>query len=242
MSVLIPRRRFNPRIPEFMDSPDPDPKVLRDDLRNLRTINRYFGGLRTVRKYASRLLQRIDKSHTVEILDLATGSADHPIAIAKFARSVGRNVRITAIERNPVTLSIARERSAPYQEISVEEGDVLSMNWSAARYDIVLCSLAVHHFTREDAVRILGAMQKVARVGFVVNDLNRSWPAAWTAWLYTHLTTRNPMTLNDSYVSVLRAFTPEELLEIAKEAGIRNPQIHTHPFFRLVLWGHNDSH
>jgi hypothetical protein len=45
------------------------------------------------------------------------------------------------------------------------------------------------------------------------------------------------MTLNDSYVSVLRAFTPAELREMAGEAGVPNPQIYNHPLFRLALVG-----
>ncbi len=235
MGLVIPRRRFNPHSPELMDGPNPDPTVLRDDLRNLRTINKYFGGLRIVQKYASELMLRIDKSQTIQILDLATGSADHPVALTEFTRSIGRSIRITAVERSPFTLSVAKERSAQFDEISFVQGDILSMAWSPKSYDIVLCSLAIHHFSREDAIRILTMMQQIARVGFVVNDLDRSWPAAWIAWLYTHLTTRNPMTLNDSYVSVLRAFTPEELRDIARQAGIPNPQIRTHPLFRLVL-------
>jgi ubiquinone/menaquinone biosynthesis C-methylase UbiE len=218
-----------------MDSTSPDPSLLLDDLRNLRTINRNFGGLRVMRQYAGRLMSRIDNHKTIHLLDLATGSADHPVALVEFARAIGRSICITAVERNPVTLAVARERTAEYEEISIEEGDVLATNWEPASYDIVLCSLAIHHFSREDAVRILAAMRQIARVGLVVNDLNRTWPAAWIAWAYTHVTTRNAMTINDSYVSVLRAFTPNELATMAREAGIQNPLIRTHPFFRLVL-------
>ena len=235
MSLLIPHRRFNPQIPELMDDPHPDPTMLRDDLRNLRIINKYFGGLRVIQKYASKLMLQINKSQPIHILDLATGSADHPVALAKFARSLGRSVRITAVERNPFTLAVAKERSAQFNEITFVQGDILAMAWSPKSYDIVLCSLAIHHFSREDAIRILRMMQETARVGFVVNDLDRSWPAAWIAWLYTHLTTRNPMTLNDSYVSVLRAFTLEELRDIAGAAGVSNAQIRRHPMFRLAL-------
>ncbi len=234
---LVPQRRFDPLNPELMDRPNPDPTMLRDDLKNLRTINRNFGGLRVVQRYAGRLMSKIDASRTVQILDLATGSADHPIALVEFARSIGRSVRVTAVERNPLTASIARERTAPYKEITVELGNILAMTWQPASFDIVLCSLAIHHFSREDAVRILATMHRVARVGIVVNDLNRSWPAAWTAWAYAHATSRNPMTRNDSYVSVLRAFTPRELLSMATEAGIRQPLVRRHPFFRLVLVG-----
>ena len=218
-----------------MDRPDPDLPVLIDDLRNLRTINRYFGGLRLTRIYAARLMSKIDRSQTVRILDLATGSADHPLSLVKYARTRGRTLNVTAIERNPETFAVAKDRTAGFSEISIVQGDILKMTWEPRSYDIVLCSLAIHHFSREDAVKLLAMMRQTARIGLVVNDLNRSRLAAWTAWTYAHLTSRNPMTLNDSYVSVLRAFTPSELALLAREAGIYSPLVRTHPFFRLVL-------
>jgi len=237
MKFLIPSRQFNPDIPELMDTANQDPRILSQDLGNLRLINRWFGGLSAVRKHMRGLISKIDRAHAVQVLDLATGSADHPISLVRMARSLNRKIRITAVERNPLTLAIARERSAKYPEIVVEEGDLLKLNYPPKSFDIVLCSLAIHHFSTNDAVKILKMMIEYSRVGLIVNDLHRSWPAAWTAWIYTHLTTRNPMTLNDSYVSVLRAFTPQELREMASEAGVPDPQIFSHPMFRLVLTG-----
>lgn len=237
MNLQIPQRRFDPQIPELMDIADHNAEILRDDLRNLRTINKYFGGLHAVEKSVIDMIARIEKTRTIQILDLATGSADHPIALADLARSLKRSIRITAIERNPITAAIARERTSSYSEISINEGDILSIDFSNKSYDIVLCSLAIHHFSREDSIRILGMMTNLSRIGLIVNDLDRSWPAAWTAWLYTHLTTRNPITLNDSYVSVLRAYTPNELRTMANEAGVPHPKILRHPMFRLILIG-----
>ncbi len=235
MNIFIPPRRFNPAVPEMMDRLTDNVTMLRDDLKNLRTINKYFGGLSAVRKNILPLFEKIERQKTIEILDLATGSADHPVALVELAHKLNRTVRVIAVDRNPHMLALSRERTAGYPEIAVEEGDILSPRFPDKSFDIVLCSLAIHHFSGEDAVRILRNMARLSRVGFIVNDLNRSWLGAWTAWLYTHLTTRNPITLYDSYVSVLRAFTPEELAGMAREAGIMNFKITGQPFFRLVL-------
>jgi 2-polyprenyl-3-methyl-5-hydroxy-6-metoxy-1,4-benzoquinol methylase len=239
VTLLVPERRFDPDQPEMMDIANHSPHTLREDLENLRAINRRFGGLSAVRTHISGLLSRTSGRPTIEILDLATGSADHPIALVELARMINRNVRITAIERNPHTLAIARERVETYSEISVLGADILSLDFPEKSFDIVLCSLAIHHFSRKDGLQILRMMNKLSRIGLIVNDLNRSWPAAWSAWTYAHCTTRNPMTLHDSYVSVLRAYTPKELLDMAIEAEIPNPRLHKHPFFRLLLVGQN---
>jgi len=221
----------------MIDRVDNDPALLAEDLRNLRTINRFFGGISAVRQALVPFFELIPRAKNIEILDLATGSADHPIEITKLARKLGRKVHIHAIDKNPKILKVARERVDDFKEISIESKDLLNLDYPARHFDIVLCSLAIHHFSREEGVRILGEMHRLSRVGFIVNDLNRSLVGAWTAWLYTHLTSRNPLTLHDSYVSVLRAYTPAELQAMAMEAGIRNFQIITKPFFRLLLIG-----
>lgn len=237
MAILIPTRRFDPADPEQMDRPGADPVILRDDLRNLRVINRFFGGLSAVRRSVIPLLDMIEKGKEVRILDLATGSADHPIALANLAHARGDTVHITAVDRNPHMVRIARERTAGYPNITIEQQDLLQIPYPSKSFDIVLCSLAIHHFSHDEAVRILQTIHRISRIGYIVNDLSRSWIGAWTAWIYTHSTTRNPMTLHDSYISVLRAFTPGELRSMAEEAGLRRYRIATRPFFRLILIG-----
>jgi len=239
MKLLVPNRRFDPNTFEMIDRPDSDPTVLRDDLKNLRRINRYFGGHSAVRAAILPLIEEVDPSRPVEILDLATGSADHPTMIAKLGRTINRSIRITGVDKNPEMLKIARELTMGFPSITIEHGDITSPAYPDKSFDIVLCSLTLHHFSREDAVGILRHLTRLSRVGFIVNDLNRTWVGAWTTWLFTHVAMRNPMTLNDSYASVMRAFTPAELRAMSKEAGVQHFQIATRPFFRLIMIGTN---
>ncbi len=220
-----------------MDRPGNDPALLADDLRNLRVINRCFGGLWVARRSILRLIAGTPCPSPIEFLDLATGSADYPVHIAKWMRRAGRPVRIEAVDRNSFMVAVARERTAQIPEISVHEMDILSLPFPDGSFDVVLCSSALHHFSRGDAVRILREMIRISRIGIIVNDLERSWLGAWAAWLYVHSTTRNPITWNDSYLSVLRGFTKRELSAMAEEAGIRMFHVRRHPFFRLALVG-----
>lgn len=237
MSLLVPERRFDPRVLEIMDRPDADPTVLRQDLKNLRLINRFFGGLAAIQKNILPLIRNVDPGKEIRILDLATGSADHPRALVTLINHLQRSARITAVDKTPLMLQVARERTKDMASILIEEGDLLNLTYADKSFDIVLCSLAIHHFSHIDAVKILREMKRLSQVGFIVNDLNRSWPAAWTAWLYTHLTTRNPMTLFDSYYSVLRSFRVAEMKQLAEEAGIQRYAVKTEPMFRLILVG-----
>lgn len=237
MQLLVPERRFDPDVPEMMDLENVDRTLLEEDLRNLRTINRFLGGLAAVRKHIVMFFDRIPLDREIHILDLASGSGDHPVGLVKFARSIGRRVRVTAVDCNPTMIAVARRLTAGFPEIQVCEGDILRIQGEQWEADIVLCSLALHHFSVHDAVGLLSTMDRLSRVGFIVNDLNRLWVAAWCAWAYAHATSRNPLTLNDTYVSVLRAFTPAELAAMAEQAHVRRFRIFHERMFRLMLVG-----
>jgi hypothetical protein len=82
---------------------------------------------------------------------------------------------------------------------------------------------------------LLRELRRVARVAPLVTDLRRS-RAAWAgASLLTALCTRNRLTRHDAPLSVLRAYTPREALQLAREAGWRNPRVRQAPFYRMVL-------
>ncbi len=237
LSFLIPERRYDPRDPEMMDRADVDTDLLDGDLGNLRVINKWLGGLRAVRRGVVPLLGRMAPGATIDILDLATGSGDYPVELAKGMRRSGRSVRITAVDKNPFMIGTARKMTVDFPEITVDEMDILSLPFPDGSFDIVICSSAIHHFSRGDAVHLMADMNRIARVGFVVNDLERSRVGAYAAWLYGHLSTTNPVTRYDSYLSILRAFTMNELAAMTREAGIRLFAIRRQAFLRLVLVG-----
>ena len=237
MNLLVPTRRFDKHVLEMMDDPAADPAMLKGELTNLRKINRYFGGLSAIRKSLVSLLQGKRDASEIRILDLGTGSADLPIHLVENAKMFDRKFHITAVDNNPVVLEVARERTKSYAGITIERGDLLDLKYPPKAFDIVICSLTLHHFSNEDVLKILNSMRELSRIGFIVNDLKRSWPAAWTARLYCMATTRNPMSIADSYLSVLRGFTPDELRSMAHRSGIQTFEIRTHPFFRLLLIG-----
>ncbi len=217
-----------------MDRPEADPKILEDDLRNLRIINRYFGGLRALRNAVLPMAKGVTPGETITILDLATGSSDQPVALVRAFERIGRRVRVVAVDRNEAMLETARKISSGMKEIEFERRDIMNLPYQEGSFDIVTCSLAIHHFSHENGVKLLREMNRISRLGFVVNDLSRSYIGAATAWLYTRLTTRNPMTRYDSVISVLRAFTKDELTAMAVEAGIGRVKVYTAPLFRLL--------
>lgn len=229
--------------PEMMDQPGQDPRELAANLRDIRRVNRFFGGTSTILKYLPILVQHVPRSRPVTMLDLATGSADIPVAIAKWAAMQGRDVEIIASDVSPGMLAEAALQVGRDPRVQFRQFDALAIPLPDRSVDIVLCSLALHHFNAGDARTLLREMDRVARVGFIVNDLGRSRAGYIGAIVMARLTTRNRLTRHDAPLSIRRAFTVEELRSMARELGITGVSVFPTPWFRMVaLKVHADPH
>ncbi|MBU5614677.1 methyltransferase domain-containing protein [Geomonas azotofigens] len=230
---FIPRKRTTL---EFLDLP---PEVctleeLEGSLSDLRTVNRYLGDTRALLKYLSR---KVRGQRHISVLDVATGSADLPVAIVEWARKNAIGIKVTGIDLNSRTIDIARGYTVAYPEIKLLVADALQLPFPDHSFDVVLCSKTLHHLKEPEAVRAMQEMLRVARRGFIVMDLRRSWIAYALIYLLTRIFTRNRMTRYDGPLSVLKAFTAGELREWAAKAGATSVEVHREPFWLLVLSG-----
>jgi SAM-dependent methyltransferase len=226
------KRQFDPARPELMDRPQPLSAELERDLRNLRQLNRYFGSHAVILRFMRRWIRSGDR---VRIVDLATGSGDIPRLIVDLARKVGAKVQIDALDRQAATLEIAAKLSVDYPEISCIEANILE--WRPAEpYEIALCSLALHHFSNEDAVRVLRRCREFSRKFVLVSDLRRGLFATIGVYLLTALIFREPMTRYDGQLSAVRAFSFTEMNELARQADWRNFGHRRFRFARQAIW------
>src|SRR6266480_6199395 len=108
------KRNFDPAVLEMMDRPQPVSAELERDLKRIRQLNRWFGSYRLVLSFMRRWI--IPRTRT-RVVDLATGSGDIPRLIVDYARQIGAQVEINALDRQPATLEIARKLSTRYPEI-----------------------------------------------------------------------------------------------------------------------------
>src|SRR2546423_4091250 len=214
-----------------MDRPQPVTVELENDLGNLRQLNRYFGSYRLIEHF---LRKWVRPGKQMRVLDLATGSGDIPRLIVDYARRVGGTVAVDAVDQQRSTLAIARELSAAYAEIEFIEANILS--FEREPYDIVLCSLALHHFAEADAVALLRRCRELSREYVLVSDLRRGWLARWGVYLLTALFFREPMTRTDARLSAERAFSFAEFRSLGERAGWQNFGHAKFPFARQAIW------
>ncbi|MFQ5803150.1 MAG: methyltransferase domain-containing protein [Candidatus Methylomirabilales bacterium] len=202
-----------------MDDPGIALEELSANLQDLERVNRLFGGTYLILHHLGRILRRAS-SGDIEILDVATGGADIPATIVRWARRRGWRIRIVGIDQNPQVLRVARERIRDYPEISLELGDALALSYPDGSFDVVLCSLALHHFSYVEGVTLLSSLDRIGRRGFIVNDLLRSWHAYMLTWLAMHLFCRGRLVRHDGPLSIRRAYTRSELLKMLEQPEV----------------------
>jgi 2-polyprenyl-3-methyl-5-hydroxy-6-metoxy-1,4-benzoquinol methylase len=226
------KRSFDPAVLEMMDREQPLSIELERDLERIRQLNRWFGSHRLVLGFIRNWIKPTDK---LRVVDLATGSGDIPRLIVDYARKISARVEIDALDRQPATLEIARRLSVDYPEISYREANILEWD-SAEAYDITLCTLALHHFSNEDAVRLLRRCRQVSKRFVLVSDLRRSFSLIAGVYLLTTLIFREPMTRYDARLSAIRAFSFSEMRDLALSAGWENFGHKKFRFVRQAVW------
>lgn len=226
------KRSFDPAVLEMMDRPQPVSAELERDLKRIRQLNRWFGSYRLISHFVRRWIKPGDN---MRIVDLATGSGDIPRLIAHYAREIGATVKIDALDRQSATVEIARKLSAAYPEISYHGTNIL--DWSPAEaYDIVLCTLVLHHFSDEDAVSVLRRCRESSRDFVLVSDLRRGLLATAGVYLLTELIFRESMTRYDARLSAERAFSFSEMRKLAVRAGWQNFGHRRFQVARQAIW------
>ena len=146
-------------------------RELQRGLEGLRVLNQYFGAYTLVRHFARRWLRR---GRSYRVLDLATGSGDIPRMLVRWARRQRISLSIDAVDSQPSTLEIARRASAGFPEINFIRADARTY-CDAMSYDLVCCSLALHHFSEQDALKVLRRACELSHDKVLVADLERSW-------------------------------------------------------------------
>jgi ubiquinone/menaquinone biosynthesis C-methylase UbiE len=247
-------------VPELLDDVSVASRhELETTLRDIRRANIFGLGTWVVKHHLSRLLEAEgeddgrwmmapgrDPHGPLRILDVATGSADIPQALCKWGAKRGISVEIVATDISDAILRVARERiyrmwskegaGAGDPPVSFLACDATSLPFSASAFDVVTCSLALHHLDVRQARQALQEMSRVARRGFIVNDIYRSQGAWYMATVLANLTSTNRLTRHDGPASVLRAYTPAELRRLSESAGVR-VAIYVHPFWRMAAVG-----
>ena len=222
--ILTPSRK---RGVEILDLPDVDPKIVTRSLADVACANALLGGLSSVIEELKDAIRDLPRCAT--LLDVGTGLGDIPCRARSFAAKNG--VDLTTIGLDSVfELTQASKGAVSFAAC----GDALSLPFADRSVDVVMCSQVLHHFAGANAMALLREMNRVARARVIVSDLRRSWIAAAGLWLVSFPLRFHAVSRHDGVVSVLRGFTPDELVDTVRDAVGRKPVVHRRRGFRIT--------
>ena len=230
-SMLTPMRIYEE---ELLDAGEGTDEDVARSLIDLRRVNRFLGGRKVVLRAISSLLDGTDTQH-LSLLDVGTGSADLPMAVAEYCRQRGLATFIAGVDISERNLRISRTRLGVSPEVHLVRADSLRLPFAARSFDIVTASLFLHHFRDDDVVRLLADFGRIARRAVIVNDLVRNLVPYYFTRIAGPILAASFLTRNDGPVSVLRGFTPAEMNELARRAGLRVRDLKRLFPFRLSL-------
>ena len=216
--MLTPKRIY---VEELLDAGEGTDDDVARNLSDLRRINRFLGGTKVVLEALSTYLGSRDTDQ-VSLLDIGTGSADIPTAVAKWCDSRGIRPLMAALDISERNLRIARTRLGIGSDVKLVQADSMRLPFVENSFDFVTASLFLHHFKDEDVVQLLSDFARVARRAIIINDLVRNLIPYYFARLTGPVLATSYLTRYDGPVSVLRGFTLDEMKSLAERAGLRN--------------------
>ncbi len=206
---------------ELMDDLNCSGEVLNRTLTEIENINHWLGGDAITINGLNQIINNTKVPNRLSIADLGCGSGGMLKVINKWAHKHHFKVALTGIDANPNVIEFARDN---YKDLNMNflALNILSEDFKDHNYDIILCTLLLHHFLSEEIVALVKQLKDQARVAVIVNDLHRHPIAYYSIKWLTGLFSRSEMVKFDAPLSVKRGFTRKELTKILNKSGIKN--------------------
>ncbi|MBM4077143.1 MAG: methyltransferase domain-containing protein, partial [Planctomycetes bacterium] len=178
-----------------------------------------------------------DVSSPLTLLDIASGGGDLAIRLARICRQKGISIEIQGVDISETAIHYATEQAKRHglNNVTFRQQNVLDEPLPARQWDVVMCSLFLHHLSTDDAIKLLKFMKQAAKQIVLVDDLKRTRLGYWLAWIGCHILTRSPIVHVDGPMSVEGAFTIDEALDITAKAGWTDVQVKRHWPERFLL-------
>ena len=218
----------------MMDASSADAVSLHQSLAFIRRINSVLGYTRATLKHLKRFSRSWKPGERIRIVDLATGSADIPMAILRWARKSGFDVRIVGVDRHPVTARYAADGNLD-PRLSIVQADVFDLPFEIKSFDYALTAMFLHHLDDEQIVEVLKIMDRLATRGIIAADLLRRRRAY--LWVKGFTLFSNSMVKHDAAVSVAQALSEPETLDILRRSGLDYATYYRHFGHRFVIAG-----
>lgn len=195
---------------ELMDNYEGSREELEIVLSDITRVNRILGGNTITVDAVFRLIEEnYQKSYT--ILDMGCAEGNMLRVLTKKARKLNIKLNLIGVDLNADALAIARDASTNFPEIEYYEKDILSDDFSNLDIDIVITTLTMHHFIDTNVLKFTQQFIKLASIGIVINDLQRSVLAYYLFKVFSLIFIKTKVAKIDGLISISKGFREQDL-------------------------------
>ena len=245
-------------IPELLDTDAGTPREIEDSLADLRSFNRYLGGVRTMTGLVREVAAH-QHLQSVSCLDVGGGNGElmgltayslaksgiqlQPVLLDRAATHMATpsgvkkpgtpNMSTPPSAQNPRLLG-APHMNGRYPAVAGEATNLPLKNNS---FDVVGCCLFLHHLEPPQVVQFVNEALRVARHAVLINDLVRHPVHLGLAYAGRAIY-RSRLTRHDAVASVKRAYTVEEIQSMLRQTSTAEITVRRFFLFRMgvIAW------
>lgn len=207
--------------PELMDTEACTFEDFRSCLEQLAQANWLTFAYRPTLAFFDQLLRsgRLDLDRPLSIVDIGSGYGDMLRRVDRWAERRGVRVDLQGVDINPWSARAATEATPPGRPIRWITDDLFNYRPSGG-VDIVISSLFTHHLHDPMLIRFVRWMDDTARIGWMVNDLQRHPLPYYAVKAAFRATRRHRFMQHDGPVSIASAFRRSDWAGYGQAAGL----------------------
>ena len=203
--------------PERMDTDCTDFEDYRRCLRDLSRVNRVTLTSRPTLAWLGR--QGLKSGERFSLLDVAFGYGDMLRAIRRWTNRRELDAELVGVDLNPWAARAARDATPEADRITYITGDAFAYQ-PEQPIDFIISAQFAHHLTDAELVRFIGWMERTARRGWLISDIERSRLAYFGFSVLATVARWHHFVRSDGLISITRSFRAAELTERAADAGL----------------------
>ena len=221
--------------PELMDDPSLPEADLHLALKDLATVNKYLGGNHITITALEDLISAHPEKKKWKVVDVGCGDGEVLRHIAKHFKNSAVDISFYGVDINDKSIDSAREKSKDFDNLTFSRQNILTIDETTFECDVIICTLTMHHFSDEQLLVFMEKFKKLASIGIIVNDLQRSKIAYRLFQLFSGIFMKSKIAKYDGRVSIARSFRRKELETYSKQLALDDYSIQWKWAFRY-LW------
>ncbi|MGC1515049.1 MAG: methyltransferase domain-containing protein [Maribacter sp.] len=185
-------------------------------LKDINRVNTILGGYAITLNAVFQLLEdNPQESYTILDMGCAEGTILRKVALAARKRNI--KLMLVGVDLNEDAIELARTYSTDFPEIRYLNQDVLTADFSTTEIDVVMTTLTMHHFSTPQILEFALRFNALAKLGVVINDLQRSRVAYVLFQLFSLFFINSEIAKTDGLISIRRALTKKEIKGLAAQ-------------------------